>query len=262
MSSVERLLRSKCPSGIGSFTSGKSRKTRPLETVVLGRRMHFEEWRRHPEVIKRSGQHDMGIVAHLSSEYRGKTDLILELPASKIKLVLGLRDGYEKNRYWHDGENELSDLLYPSQDPQTLLDWYPCPIPKRWRYLDCIIYGYARRGNQSRLIESFESRVSPQKNWACVESVQSNVHMSLALRMLDASEVYITRLELFRYREVLRDVQFSVLPLKKLQELVLDLPYRIDYSEVFDYRGRWELPIWLRGADDLQTLIISSQRRR
>ena len=67
--------------------------------------------------------------------------------------------------------------------------------------------------------------------------------MSLALRMLDASEVYITRLELHRYREVLRDVQFSVLPLKKLQELVLHLPYRIDYSEVFSYRGRWELPI-------------------
>ena len=58
--------------------------------------------------------------------------------------------------------------------------------------------------------------------------------MSLALRMLGASEVYITRIELHRYREVLRNVQFSVPPLKKLQELVLDLPYRIDYSEIFN----------------------------
>ena len=105
----------------------ESQETRPLEKVVLDRHMRFEEWRRHPEVRKRSDEQDMGIVAYLSSEYRGKIDLLLELPASKLELVLGFRDWYEKYRYWHDGENELSDLLFPSQEPQSLL--YLVPLP-------------------------------------------------------------------------------------------------------------------------------------
>ena len=174
-------------------------------------------------------------------------------------MALELRDGYEKYRYWHDGENELSDILYPSQSPQPVLDLVSFPnlqtvavlgshelwINPRWETVDV--------DRKSR-----ESCVASQ-NWANVDHVQNNLNMSLALRMLDASEVHITRLELHRFREILRDMQFSMPPLKKLQELVLDLPYIIDFFEVFNYRGRWELPIWLRRADDLQTVIISSQ---
>lgn len=89
--------------------------------------------------------------------------------------------------------------------------------------------------------------------------MQNNVHMSLALRMLDACEVYITGLELNRYSEVLGDMQFSVPPPKKLQELVLALPDCVENVMVYYYRGRWELPNWLRGADDLETVIISFQ---
>ena len=44
----------------------------PSDILDLNRSVRFEEWRRRPEVLKRSDQHDMGIVAYLSSEYRGK----------------------------------------------------------------------------------------------------------------------------------------------------------------------------------------------
>ena len=44
----------------------------PSNTRALDRYMCFEDWSRLPEVLKRSNQHDMGIVAYLSSEYREK----------------------------------------------------------------------------------------------------------------------------------------------------------------------------------------------
>ena len=124
--------------------------------------------------------------------------------------------------------------FFPRKSHNPYYIWYPCPTSKRWRCLD--------RGNiwinstWTSIDADRKSRESCVHEWECadVASVQNNVHMSLALRMLGASEVYITRIELHRYREVLRNVQFSVPPLKKLQELVLDLPYRIDYSEIFN----------------------------
>ena len=234
----------------------EARETLPLEVVVLDRHMPFEDWRQHPEVRKRNEQLDIGIVARLSSEYRGKIELPAELQVSNLEVTLDLVGAYKRYRYWHDGENELSGLLYPSQDPQPVLDLVPFP-----NLQTVAVLGSRNIWMNSSWDSDRKFRESCIDKWRCayVVNVQNNVHMSLALRMLDASEVCITRLELHRYREILRDVQFSVPPLKKLKELVLDLPYRIDYNEVFVYRGRWELPTWLRGADDLQTLIISSQ---
>ena len=234
----------------------EARETPPLEGLVLSRQMRFEDWRQHPEVRKRNEQLDIGIVAHLSSEYRGKTELPVELQVSNLEVALDLVGAYKRYRYWHDGENELLGLFYPSLDTQPVLDLVSFP-----NLQTVAVLGSHNIWMNSSWDSDRKYRESCIGKWRCahVANVQNNVHMSLALRMLDASEVCITRLELHRYREVLRDVQFSVPPLKKLKELVLDLPYRIDYSEVFDYRGRWELPTWLCGADDLQTLIISSQ---
>ena len=235
----------------------KSQETRTLEKINLDRHMRLEVLRQHPEVRKRSNQLDMGIVAHLSSEYRGKTDLPVKIPPSNLELALGLVDGYERYRYWHDGEDKLSDLLCLSRDPQHLLDLVPLPNLQTgavltWHQLWTRSTWEADEANR----KFRESCVYPFPRDG-VKTAQNNVHMSLALRMLDASEVYITRIELHKHREILRDAQFSVPPLKKLQELVLDLSHLTDYEEVLYYRGRWELPVWLQGADDLQTVIIS-----
>ena len=179
-----------------------------------------------------------------------------EFQVSNLEVALDLVGAYKRYRYWHDGENELSSLLYPSRGPPPILDLVPFPnlqtvavLRSRNIWMN-LSWDSDRRYRESCIDKS---------RCAHVVNVQDNVHMSLALRMLDASEVYITRLELHRYREILRDLQFSVPPLKKLKELVLDLPYRIEHLEAVRYHGRWELPTWLQGADDLQTLIISSQ---
>ena len=240
----------------------EERETSPsgMETQYLNRQMPFEDWRQQPEVRKRKDQLGMGIVAHLSSECRVETESSVELRASNLEVALGLVYGYERYRYWHDGEIELLDLLYSSQDPQPLLDLRPLPNLQTVAVLGSHNLWTISTIELDRKFR--ESRVGI--NWARFEGDQNDVHMNLALRMLDACEVHITRLELNRYSELLGDLQFSVPPLKNLQELVLDLPYFIDYNEryyveVHNYRGQWELPNWLRGADDLQTIVISSQ---
>ena len=240
----------------------KDKETSPsgMETRYLNRHVPFEDWRQHPEVRKRKDQLGMGIVANLSSECRVETESSVERPASNLEVALDLVCGYERYRYWHDGEIELLDLLYPSQDPQSLLDLMPLPNLQTVAVLGSHNLWTISTIEADRKFR--ESRVGI--NWARFKGDQNNVHMNLALRMLDVCEVYITRLELNRYSELLEDLQFSVPPLKKLQELVLDLPYFIDYNEryffeVHDYRGQWELPNWLRGAEDLQIVVISSQ---
>ena len=174
-------------------------------------------------------------------------------------MALDLVYGYERCRYWHDGENELSDLFHSSQDPQLASDSVPFP-----NLQTVAVLGSHNTYNHSTLTPINADRNFRESGihvWerAHIAIMQKNVHISLALRLLDASEVFITRLELHRYREVLRDVHLSVPPLKKLQELVFDLPYQFDYSDTIDYRRRWELPLGLGGADDLRTLTILFQ---
>ena len=239
----------------------EQKETHPSKIESLDRHAHFEVWRQHPGVRERNDQLDIGIEAQLSSEHRGNTEFLVELQATNLDVALNLVRGYERYRYWHDGEIELSDLLYPSQDPQPLLDLVPLP-----NLQTVAVLGSYNLWTHSTWISIEADRKFRESlvwtNWARFRDVQNGVHMSLGLRMLDASEVYITRLELNRYSEVLRNVKFSVPPLKTLQKLVLhllDLPDFIDYLELCHYRGRWELPVWLQGADDLQTITISSQ---
>ena len=238
------------------------KETHRPRILSLDRHMRFEDWRQHPEVSERNEQLEMGIAAHLSSEHRGNTKSLLEFQPTNLDVAFELVHGYERYRYWHDGENELSDLLYPSQDPQPSLDLVPLPNLQTVAVLGSHnLYGYNSTWASVETDRNFrESRL--RQCWARYEAVPNGVHTSLALRTLDASEVYITRLELNRYSEVLRDVQFSVPPLKKLQKLVLHLlqnPSLVDFSELCSYSGRWELPVWLQSADDLQTITISIQ---
>ena len=220
--------------------------------------IHYRDWKQYPEVRKQINQSDKGIAARLSSGYRDKN----ESPISELESALGVRYRYERYCYWHDGENKLSDLLPYSKDLYPFSDLVSFPklqtvavlgSDELWKDSTWPSAGADRKARETTVPSSPCTRLEQQ-------NVQRNVHLDLTLQMLQASGVNITRLELHRYREVLRDMHFPVIqPLKKLQELVLDFPFCVNYGETFDSLGRWELTSWLQDADDLRTIIINSQ---
>ena len=217
--------------------------------------MYFDEWKHCPEIRKWKDQSDKRNSSGMIFDFTQAAKFLI----SKLDSALGLVHQYERYRYWHDGENELSDLLYQSINPCPLPHLSPLPNLQTVAVLGSdelwkdSIWPLAEADRRTR-----ETAVHPSA-WVRVEKVRHNAHLSLALQMLETRELSITRLELHRYREVLVDVQVPVPTLKHLQELVLDFPYDVNYKDVFGYAGRWELPAWLRGADELRTVIIKSQ---
>ena len=215
----------------------------------------FEDWKQQPEVRKWHDQHEKGSAAYLSSVYREQ----IGSPNSALESALGLRYWYEKYRYWHDGENRLSDLLHQSKDSQPLSGLIQFPQLRTVAILGSHELGkisdwpYLRTDRKAR-----ETKVN---TWLQprIEESQADVGFALTLQMLDVSGVNITRLELHRYQEILTHTKVSVSPLKNLHELIVNLPMCVSWQDAERYQGRWELASWLRRAEGLRNVKITPQ---
>ena len=215
----------------------------------------FEDWKQQPEVRKWHDQHEKGSAAYLSSVYREQVDS----PNSALESALGLRYWYEKYRYWHDGQNRLSDLLHQSKDPQPLPGLINFPQLRIVAMLGSHELGETPEWSHVRTDRIARETKVKRYLPLHIEEPQQKVQFNLMLQMSDVSGLNITRLELHRYREILAYTQVSVSPLKNLQELILDLPFRFRVEDVYRYRGRWGLASWLQRAEGLRTVIITSQ---
>ena len=216
----------------------------------------IEDWKQFPEVRKWHDQHDQGDGESMISDPQNSH--VTLLPG--LDSALGLEYRYEMYRYWHDGENTLSEMMFHPEGPHPPLQLVPFPRLREMKVL---------RPQELYMDMAWPSDVAHRKyretavrTWSepLVRKKEQRVLLSLALKMFDASGVNITRLELRRYRDILVDHTFPNPPLKHLQELVLEFRYSMNYQRFTLHDvDRWKLPRWLRGANNLRTLTILSQ---
>lgn len=215
----------------------------------------YEDWRQCPEVRRWNDQHGHGDGASMVLDLKECLEPVLP----GLDSALGLEYRYERYRYWHDGENELSDLMFRSEGPHPPLDLVPFPNLRTVTTLGshemCKGMAWPSIVGDRKYMET---TIRPRPG-AKIKIRERNLLLSLTLQMLGASEVNITRLELHRYRELLVGQTFSIPALKCLQELMLDFPCSPNIREVGENWTLWELAPWLQGADDLRTLSILSQ---
>lgn len=212
--------------------------------------MSFSAWKQCPEVCSWNEKRGQGIAGDMVSELGEK----LETSLPEMDSALGLVYRYQKYRYWHDGENDLLTLL--SHSKGSHLDPIPFPNLRTMSVLGSYELWKGAIWPLAQTNRKFRESADPM---FLTRVVPRNVHLSLTLQTLGTSGVKITRLELHRYREILADPNFHVPPLKHLQELVLGFPFGENYVHSFRECEQWELVPWLRGADDLRTLILLSQ---
>ena len=198
-------------------------KTKPQMVVLLFERMEFPlkatsplpgrhgyiaNWKQRLQVCDQSGQNNEATdIETMSSESSEELSTTLR----RFHSVLGLVKSYERYRYWHDGENELIDVLSQPKGPDSLLDLVPFPnlrivavlgeheiwedkswpsAPMNPRYRETAIRKLPRAQR-----ETWENRY---------------LLSSLTLQTLDASGKNITRLELHRYKEMLTGNTVSI----------------------------------------------------
>lgn len=216
--------------------------------------MNFTDWKQCPEVCSWYKQRDQCVAGDMISEL-GEN---IETPLSEMDSALGLVYRYQRYLYWHDGENELCDLL--SHSEISRLDLIPFPNLRIMSVLGSHELWKDKIWPSGRANRKLRETTDWMHLRSYVKTEHRNVLLSLTLQMLDTSAVNITRLELHRYREILANPTFPVPPLKHLQELILEFPFVENYYRlpIYEYE-RWELAPWLRGADDLHTLIVLSQ---
>lgn len=231
--------------------NSQTKRTRQLPNP--GYRMKYTDWKQCPEVRRCNEQSDQCVVEDIASDLSERS----EPPLAAMDSALGLAYRYQRYRYWHDGENELSDLL--SHPQASHLDSRSFPNLRMMSVLGA--YDLWKDTNWPSARRNRKARET--KDWmhvgGFVKGMQRNVLLNLTLQMLDNSAMKITRLELHKYSELLASSKFSIPPLKHLQELILEFPYHRNYQEGFTECDPWELTSWLRGADDLHTLIVLSQ---
>ena len=216
----------------------------------------YEDWRRCPEVRRWNDEHSHGGDG-ASTVFDPKERLESLLPG--LDSALGLEYRYKRYRYWHDGENELSDLMSHSEGPYPPLDLVPFPKLRTVTTLGSHEMWKGITWPSTKANRKYMETTIHPKPEAKIKIRERNLLLSLTLQMLGASEVNITRLELHRYRELLMGQTFSIPALKCLQELILDFPFGPNIGEVEVHTTLWELAPWLQGADDLRTLSILSQ---
>ena len=214
--------------------------------------MDFSDWKQCPEVRSWNERHGQG-AGDMFSELREK--LVTTLP--EMDSALGLVYRCQRYRYWHDGENELSDLLSHSEGSH--LDLIPFP---NLRILSVLGSHELWKDAIWPLAEA-NRKVREAADPRCFEMyrlvVPRNVHLNLTLRTLATSAVNITRLELHKYGQILVNPAFPVPTLKHLQKLILKFPYHSNHREGLLVYEPCQLTSWLRSADNLHTLIVLSQ---
>lgn len=215
--------------------------------------MSYSDWKQCPEVHSGNKRPDQSIAGDMLPKFGEK-------PVSSIRemeLALGLVYRYQRYRYWHDGENELLDFVLHSKRSHLDLTSFPnlrvMSVLGSKRLWKNAVWPLANANRKVR-----EAAV-PVYLDGFVGRIPGDVQLSLTLRVLDASAVNITRLELHRYREILASPALPVPPLRHLQELILNFASSENYYDSIYCCERWELAPWLRDADNLHTLIVLSQ---
>ena len=217
--------------------------------------MRFQTWQKQSVVRRWHKRRDQGDAASMISEAREQVEALLP----GLDSALGLVYRYGRYRYWHDGENELSNILSRPGGPLSALDLIPFPRlhtvevlgpQELWKDMAWPLAGANRKARETAIQSNPDDRVG---------GTQRNVLFSLIMQLLDASGVNITRLRLHRYKEVIAFERSSVPPLKHLQEHVLEFPYEVNYRDFYFTSKQWQLSPGLRDAENLRTLIILSQ---
>lgn len=215
--------------------------------------MNFPEWKQCPKVCSWNERNDQSVAGDMLSELGEK--LVTALP--EMDSALGLVYRYQRYRYWHDGENELSDLL--SQSEGSHLDLIPFPNLR----IMSVLGSHELWKDAIWPLAEANRKVREAADPRCLEMykrvVPRNVHLNLTLRTLATSAVNITRLELHKYGQILVNPAFPVPTLKHLQELILKFPHHSNYREGLLESEQCELTSWLRSADDIHTVIVLSQ---
>ncbi len=215
----------------------------------------YEDWRQCPEVRRWNDQHGHADGASTVLDPKERPEPLLP----GLDSALGLEYRYERYGYWHDGENQLSNLMFHPEGPHPPLDLVPFPNLRTVTTLGSheMCKGMAWPSIKASR-KYMETAMRPELEVE-IKIRERILLLSLTLQMLGASEVNITRLELHRYRELLVGQTFSILALNCLQELILDFPYGPNIGQVEGDTTLWELAPWLQGADDLRTLSMLSQ---
>ena len=193
----------------------------------------------------------------------------LEIPLPELDSAMGLRYLYERYRYWHDGENELSDMMFHSKGSHPPLNLVPFPnlealavlgARELWEDLEWCSHRADCRVQEKQNRKSRETAIDPRQEATILRLMQRNTLLGLTLQMFNASGVNMTRLELHRYREALMDETFPIPALKQLRELALDFSDP-DAEELVHAKQRWELASWLLGAENLELLKLAQDSR-
>ncbi|CAF9905697.1 hypothetical protein IMSHALPRED_003934 [Imshaugia aleurites] len=243
--------------GMVSVLAEKLENQLPRQIIKPNPYTRFQTWQQYPGVRGRHNQRYHGDAASMIPKAREQVETLLP----GLDSALGLVYRYGRYRYWHDGENEISDIVSRPNGPHPPLSLIPFPGLRTVEVLGAhelwkdMAWPLARANRKAR---ETAVHVIARPNMG---RMQRNVQLSLTVQLLDASEVKITRLKLHRYRDILADRRLSVPPIKHLQELMLDFPFSANYDELSEsHEGeQFQLSSWLRNAEHLSTLIIVSQ---
>lgn len=83
----------------------------------------YDDWKQYPKVRSWIDQHDHGDGASMVSDPTRSLKTLLP----GLDSALGEEFRSERYRYWHDGEKELSDMVFHSEGPHSPLDLTPFP---------------------------------------------------------------------------------------------------------------------------------------